>query len=101
MNESGDGCFGSLARVMDRRQEAVAVTRNGFDVARVLGGIAQRGPQLGHGFVQAAVKINEGVHRPELVAKLFPSHHFAGVIEQEAQDLEGLFLQLDSNAALA
>jgi hypothetical protein len=44
------------------------------------------------------VEIHEGIGRPESVAKFFSCDHFAGMLDQHAQHLKGLFLkpQLDS-----
>ncbi len=39
--------------------------------------------------------------RPELLPQLFPRHYLAGMVQEKAENLEGLFLQLDPNAALA
>ena len=89
------------ARLIDRREETVAVSGNRLDVPRTIGGIPQRRPQLGHSLVQAAVEIHESVSRPKLFAQLFTGHHFSRVFQQEGENLERLFLQLDTNAVLA
>jgi hypothetical protein len=33
--------------------------------------------------------------------QLFPRHYLAGMVQEKTENLEGLFLQFDSNAALA
>jgi hypothetical protein len=82
-------------------QKPVSMARDGFDVSRTLRRISEREAQLGHRFVEAAIKINEGMSGPEVLPQLFSRHHFTGMFQKEAENLEGLFLQLDSNAALA
>lgn len=46
-------------------------------------------------------EVNEGTFGPELLAKLFARDEFAGVFEQGTEDVEGLVLQFEANAALA
>jgi hypothetical protein len=86
---------------MHRSQESVAVARDGFDIPGIFCRIAQSRTQLGHRLVQAAVKIHKRVRRPKPLAQFVSSHNFAGMIQQQAQNLEGLLLELDPNAAFA
>jgi hypothetical protein len=46
-------------------------------------------------------EIHEGVRGPQPLLKVFASDDLAGVLEQHRQDLEGLLLQPDLQAALA
>jgi hypothetical protein len=40
------------------------------------------------------IKVNKSVLRPEIGPEFFPSHQFAGISEQNEQDLEGLLAHL-------
>jgi hypothetical protein len=75
--------------------------RNRFDVPRTFRRISEGGPQLGHRFVEAAVEINERMSRPELLPQLSSRHHLSGMVQEKTKNPEGLFLQLDPNAALS
>ena len=41
------------------------------------------------------VEVNESILFPEGVPRCFPSDHFAGMLEEQEQELNGLFLELD------
>src|ERR1700688_741480 len=94
-------CACSLARHVYESQKSVAVSRDGFDIAWTFRGIAEGGAQLGHGFVEAAIKIDERVGRPKFVAEFLAGYDFPGMFQQKRENLEGLLLQLDSNTAFA
>ena len=47
------------------------------------------------------VEIHERVRGPELLLQFLAADDLAGVLEQHRQDLEGLLLKPDSQAALA
>src|SRR3954452_23907072 len=85
--------------VRNGRNEPVATPRYGFHKSGILRRIAQRIPHLADGAVDCVVEIDKGVAVPELLLNLFPSDHFAGAIDQEAQNLEWLLLNFDANAA--
>jgi hypothetical protein len=74
--------------------------RNRFDVPRTFRRISEGGPQLGHRFVEAAVEINERMSRPEILPQLSSRYHLSGMVQEKTKNSEGLFLQLDPNAAL-
>src|SRR5580692_2391299 len=94
-------CGCSLARHVYESQKSVPVSRDGFDIAWTLRGIAEGRAQLGHGFVEAAIKIDEGVGRPKFLAEFLAGYHFPRMFQQKRENLEGLLLQLDSNTAFA
>src|SRR5580693_6326185 len=94
-------CGCSLTRDVYGSQKSVPMARGGFDITWTLRGIAQREPQLGHRFVEAAVEIHEGVGRPQPLTQFFPRHHFARMLCQQGENLKRLLLQFDSNAAFA
>jgi hypothetical protein len=81
-------------------EEAVAATSNGFHKAGTLGGVAQGLTDFADRFVETVVEIHESVREPEFFLKLLASYDLAGVLDQHRQELEGLFLQADSQAVL-
>jgi hypothetical protein len=90
-------CIGNF----DLREEAVAATSNGFHKARTLGGVPQGLTDFVDGFVEPVVEIHESVRRPEFFLKFLASYDLAGMLKQRGQDLEGLFLKANPQAALA
>jgi hypothetical protein len=48
-----------------------------------------------------AVKIDEGVRRPQPVAEFFARNDLSGVLQKHAQNLERLFLHLQPDPTLA
>lgn len=70
----------------------------GLDKTVLLGIVPQRFPQFLYGVVQAMVEIYKCVRRPDSLLKFFASHYFAGVLQQNLEDLEGLNLQFDPDA---
>ncbi len=70
-------------------------------LARVIGGISQRLPQLIDRRVEAVVKVDEGIGRPILIAQLFACDYFARSLQQNSEYVEWLFLELDPDAPLA
>ncbi len=85
----------------DRCDEAIPASRERLDKSRVVGGVSQRFAQLINRRVQAVVEVNEGISGPVLIAQLFASDYFPGPLQQEREDVKGLFLHLDSYAQLA
>ena len=63
-------CLGQ-ARRLDYPGEAIAMAGDGLYVNRVLGFVAQRFPQAPYRYIQAGLKFNESVFRPELRFQLF------------------------------
>jgi hypothetical protein len=84
-----------------RHDEPIPASRQRLDKSRVIGGIAERFPQLIDRRIQAVVEIHEGVGRPALIAKFFACDHFARPLQQDREDLKGLLLQSDPYALLA
>ena len=50
------------------------------------------------GFVQAAIEVGESLVRPQAILQLFPGYDFAGMGQQEGENLKELVLQLDPGA---
>jgi len=46
------------------------------------------------------IKIDEGICWPKSAAKLFSCNYFTGMLDEHAQDLERLFLQLQLDSTL-
>ena len=85
----------------DWSNEAVTELGQSFDVARLIGVIFQRFAQLFDGSVDAVLEVNKSVGGPQSVAEFFPRYQFAGMFEQDGQNLERHFLELDLAAVMA
>ena len=85
----------------DRTDEAITAPRQGFDQARLFGGITQRLAQSLNGRLESLVEICEGPIRPEPLTKSVPSDELPGAFEQGSEDLERLFGQTNLHPALA
>ncbi len=73
------------ARRLDHPDEAIAVAGHGLDIERVLGFISQGFAQSPYRDIQAGLKFDEGVFRPELRFQLFTCYQFPWAIQQSAQ----------------
>jgi len=82
------------------RDEPVTTPRHGFDKPGIFRGIPESIPHLADGTVDRVVEVDEGVAVPELIVDLFPRDYVAGALDQEAENLKWLLLNLDANAAL-
>jgi hypothetical protein len=51
--------------------------------------------------LEPVVELHESVRGPEFFLKLLASYDLAGVLQQNRQELEGLFLKSNSQVALA
>jgi len=85
----------------DISKESVSATSNGFDEAGTLGGVAEGLTDFVDRLGEPVVEIHERLRGPEFLLKFLATDDLAGVLEQHRQDLEGLFLKPDSQAALA
>jgi hypothetical protein len=88
-------------RSFNGSDEAVAEPRDGFDIARILRGVAQGGPQFLYRRVEAVLEVNEGVRLSQTGAHLFPGYDFPGAFQQHGQELKRLAAQLYTNAMFA
>jgi hypothetical protein len=57
--------------------------------------VAQDLPKLANRGVQAIVKVDERVVRPQLVPQFITADHFSGTLQEQGEDLKGLDLQSD------
>jgi len=80
--------------------KAIAAASERFDKARAFGRVAEGFADLVDGAVEALVEIGEGARRPKLLAELLAGDDFAGMSDEEGEDLKGLFLQLHLDAVL-
>jgi hypothetical protein len=76
-------------------QEPVASPGHGLDEARIACGIAEGVSQAADRRIEAVIKIDESIGRPEPAAQLFASNDFSGLFKKLGEDLEGLLLQPD------
>src|SRR5215467_11719203 len=69
---------------------SIATSGERLDVLRAVSWVAECLPQLLDGGIDAVVELYDSVVRPELLANLFPQHHFPDIFQQQRQDLDGL-----------
>src|SRR5215472_3049937 len=72
------------------RNKPVATTRKSFDITRLTRRIAQGLAKLIHRGIQTVVEVYEGIRWPQSTSQFLPSHQLSRLLEQNAQDLEGL-----------
>ena len=78
--------------------EPIAFTGDGLDESWGLRGVSQSLAQPPDGRIEAVVKIDKGVVRPQSLAKLVAPDHHPGTLEECFQQLERLPLQTDARA---
>ena len=76
----------------------IAAFGDGANEAGRIGGITERGSNLSHREVQAAIKIDGRAAAPKSFAKGFPRDQFAASGYQKSEQLGGLGLKVDWNA---
>jgi hypothetical protein len=57
--------------------------------------VSQYLPKLANRGVQAIVKVDERVARPQLVTQFVTADHFSGTLQEQGKDLKGLRLKSD------
>jgi hypothetical protein len=77
------------------RDKAVATPWQGFDVLGMLRRVTQYLPKLADRGVQAIVKVDERVVRPQLVPQFLTADQFSATLQEQGEDLKGLDLQSD------
>jgi len=85
----------------DGCDKPVSAPRQCLDKPGIVGGVAQRLAQFVDRRVQAVIKIDESIGRPDRRAQLFPGYYLAGMLQQQREHMEGLLLKLDPYALLA
>ena len=73
-----------------RGDETIAAARHRLDIARRIGGVAQRVAQPLHDCVQAVLEVDEGVGGPEPLPQLVAGHQLAGPLDQGQQHVQRL-----------
>src|SRR4029077_14481651 len=86
---------------LDRSLPAIAAAGQGFDVARIVGRVAQRLPEAAHRRVDAVLELDDGGHGPEFAADFLTGHEVARPVEQHGEDSKRLFGHGDSFLSLA
>ncbi|HJY40326.1 MAG TPA: hypothetical protein VJ303_03790, partial [Steroidobacteraceae bacterium] len=86
-------------RRINRADESIAPARHGLDIARRLGLILQRDPQLAHRRVQPRVEV-DNARWPQTNDQLLACHQLAGSAQQLIENLQRLILQADLAAVL-
>jgi hypothetical protein len=61
--------------------------------------VAERFAQARDRGIQVVLEIDEDLRRPEPVLELLTRDDLAGALEEQRQDLEGLFAQADAHAS--
>jgi hypothetical protein len=87
----GGSRFHSTGKPLRIDQEAVTPSRECFDIARAIGGVAKRSPENTHGNIDAVPEIDDGVVRPKLSFDFIPGYDLASTLDQDSQNLEWLF----------
>lgn len=95
-DEGGIGC-----NAFDGGYEAVAAAGEGFDEAGVSGGVAEGLAEAVDGGVDAVVEVDVGAGRPEGAGDVVAGEELAGLLEEEAEELEGLGVDADAGALAA
>jgi len=93
------GGFGG--NLFDRGDEAVAAAGEGFNEARVVGGVAEDLADAVDGGVDAVVEVDEGAVGPEGAGDLVAGEDLAGALEEQKEKLEGLGVELEAEALAA
>src|SRR5579872_1684487 len=75
-------------RGLQRSYKAITTLRDRLDKSRLLRRIAQSFPEPGNRAVQAMIKVDECISRPELFTQLFPRNHSTGSLHQQKQNTE-------------
>ena len=94
------GPGGGLGRPFHRRDEPIAVSRDGFDEAGTFRGVSERVAQSLYGSVNAVLEIDKSIGRPQVPLKLVTCDHLPALGNQGNQDVKRLRLKLDSDTRL-
>jgi hypothetical protein len=88
--------FGS--RLRNGSDEAIATPGQCFDIARIVGVVAESIAHLIDGDGERAIEVDVGVFTPDPVVELFPGDDLTGPLDQRDQDPKGLTLNPDAGA---
>ena len=90
-----------MADVFNGGYEAVTAAGEGFDEAGAGGGVAEGLAQAVDGGVDAVLGVDESAVGPKVAGDLVAGEQLAGVIEEQAEKLEGLDVETDADALTA
>ena len=76
--------------VLHGRHQPIAASRDGLDVARSVGGIAEDVAKPLHGGIEPVLEIDEGVAGPQALSQLVAGDEVPGTLDQRQQHLQGL-----------
>jgi hypothetical protein len=79
--------------VGDGEEEAVAVAREGFDVAGTVSSVIKSCTEFMEGYSHAVLEVDIGTVWPKFLAKFFAGDDFASVFKEEDEECEGLVLE--------
>ncbi len=71
-----------------------------LDEPWIIGVVAQRSAQPFDGGIQAVLEVDERSRRPQTLAQLIARHDLARTLDHHRENLEGLILKPDADAAL-
>ncbi|HWN74596.1 MAG TPA: hypothetical protein VNO13_02565, partial [Candidatus Udaeobacter sp.] len=72
------------------RDKAITATRKSFDVARFLGIVSERRPDLIDAEIYPAFEVHEGVVTPERSLDFLASHDLSGAFRKQQEHSERL-----------
>jgi len=84
----------------DRGEKPIASAGHRLDESWSGSRISERFSNLVDGRIESAVKLDKCVSGPQPLLQFFARDHLAGILEQQGQDAERLFLQRDLQAVL-
>ena len=82
----------------DGGQKAVSAPGNSLHIARRVGIVAQRFPNLPDRYSQAVIEFDEGVSRPEMLSHFLAGDDFPGTLHQHQEKTIRQVLKLDAIA---
>src|SRR5262249_2650935 len=86
---------------LDGSDETVPTARQSFDKAGIRSRIVQSVTDLVDRSVQAVIKIDKSVSRPDLLSQLLPGHDLSWVLQELSQNLKRLLLKSNLESVLA
>ena len=101
--DQGEADFGRFVRKFSgfyRCNEAISATRQGFNVARSVRGIAKGIPDLLNAVVHALLEVNVGLLTPDLELDLFAGNNLTGLAGEQGENFKRLRRQADGRPEL-
>ena len=82
-----------MGLILQGSDESVALAGKSFDIPRLVRRVAERLAEFVDSGVETLLKIDESGALPEVILEFLATYYFAGALNEERQDLEGLALQ--------